>query len=1041
MKKIKKYSLLLILFLAAFVIFSCTKDEDGPVTPSDETGNDDVEAVLIDTWDYYQIENDSAGTRNGVKIGDNRGNYPELVSENYLKIFTHKVVVNEETLGGEDNNGIIVKDNQIYYLDENDQENYAYDYFYNAKTEALWLKGDTADTLTFDFDPFEVPDTLMVNFDEFMLFYRNQQGPRLTLLQPIIDFIIPDEDEDDLDDLTPKFKWEIFPNAVEYVIQVRNDSLFEGSDPESFVIIDTIAAASYEVSNDLENFKSFYWRVKADNSAWSNIWVFHTRKVVELLNPQNNKVVGLRPTINWEEFNDAENYHLQISNDENDFDERELIVDIEQTGTEYIPAIDNFSENTKYYWRVKSDNTEGFWSKVRNFKTERRVKLATPLPLETEVTNPIEFTWDELDNASSYTIQVCLDNEFTDLVVDSTLGISDNYEADLDVNNVYYWRVDCDVAADWSDTLRFQTNNYPFLSSPENESVDVGVIPDFKWIEYNGADSYTLQVATDDNFTDLIIDEIGIEDTVVVLDTDFEGNQTYYWRVQPDNLRDWSEIWSFTTYDITEQVTLLTPTENQEGVYQIPEFTWNPFTGSSLFRIQISDVEDFSNLIINKTTSSESYDLSEDDMLNEQEMLILGNSYYFRVRCDLSIWSATRMFTVTTGIPYDVEAEALSVFKVDLNWKDSAQEETEFLVEVAESLEGDWTELGSVGQNVTEFVDFDKEPNMTYYYRIRVNTPVGYSDYCEPVSVTTLNFSFDSYPELVPVPAGDFEMGSNNGEADEQPVHNILLTHDFEIGKYEVTIGQYADVLNWALGKGKIKGLYDTNMNYADDAVDVGSILKDTELECGVCFDEDEKYFVLQSGIENKPMTDIKWQGAAVYTNWLSQIEGINSLYNTSNWSCSVYDGGNGYRLPTEAEWEYFARYNAADNDWTYPWGETEPNGDLANYFNSGNGNMSLDVGSLPAGNSYLGASDIAGNVWEWCNDKYDSEFYLESPGEDPVGPGGSISGTTRIVIRGGSWEFGPDYLRNTNRSNCKADLNIGRVTTYIGFRILKINP
>ncbi|HHE38199.1 MAG TPA: hypothetical protein ENL20_06470, partial [Candidatus Cloacimonetes bacterium] len=122
-------------------------------------------------------------------------------------------------------------------------------------------------------------------------------------------------------------------------------------------------------------------------------------------------------------------------------------------------------------------------------------------------------------------------------------------------------------------------------------------------------------------------------------------------------------------------------------------------------------------------------------------------------------------------------------------------------------------------------------------------------------------------------------------------------------------------------------------------------------------------------------------------------------------------------------------------------WGETEPNGDLANYFNSGNGNMSLDVGSLPAGNSYLGASDIAGNVWEWCNDKYDSEFYLESPGEDPVGPGGSISGTTRIVIRGGSWEFGPDYLRNTNRSNCKADLNIGRVTTYIGFRILKINP
>ena len=543
----------------------------------------------------------------------------------------------------------------------------------------------------------------------------------------------------------------------------------------------------------------------------------------------------------------------------------------------------------------------------------------------------------------------------------------------------------------------------------------------------------------------MIIDEIDIENTTFIHGTDFEGNQTYYWRVQPENVRDWSETWSFTTYDILEQVILLTPDVDQEGVYQIPEFTWDPFTNTNLFRIQVSDVVDFSELLINKTTSAESYSLNEDDMLNEQEMLILGNIYYFKVRSDIGTWSDIRMFTVTTGIPYDVEAEALSVLKVDLSWRDATLEETAFLIEVSESPEGEWTLVDSVAQNKTEFVDFDKEPNTTYYYRIRVNTPVGYSDYCDPVSsVTTLDFSFDSYPELVAIPAGSFDMGSVNGEEDEQPVHNVQLSNDFEMGKFEITIGQYVDVLNWALGKGKIKELYDAslNLNYAADAVNASTILKDDEeLTCGVYFDDDEKYFIIQTGTENKPMTDIKWQGAAVYTNWLGQIEGLNSLYSTSNWACSVYDGGNGYRLPTEAEWEYFARYNANGNDRTYPWGEDEPNGDLANYYDSGNGNIVMDVGSLPAGNSYQGAGDIAGNVWEWCNDKYNSEYYLESPDVDPVGPGGSISGTTRVVIRGGSWEFGPDFLRNANRSNCKANLDIGRVTTYIGFRVLKINP
>ena len=79
----------------------------------------------------------------------------------------------------------------------------------------------------------------------------------------------------------------------------------------------------------------------------------------------------------------------------------------------------------------------------------------------------------------------------------------------------------------------------------------------------------------------------------------------------------------------------------------------------------------------------------------------------------------------------------------------------------------------------------------------------------------------------------------------------------------------------------------------------------------------------------------------------------------------------------------------------------------------------------------------MSGNVWEWCNDIYGS--YSADPVTDPIGAGGSAGGTTAVVIRGGSWEFDADFLRNTNRSTGMVNLS-SKVNTQIGFRIVKIN-
>ncbi|UCH98654.1 MAG: SUMF1/EgtB/PvdO family nonheme iron enzyme [Candidatus Aminicenantes bacterium] len=159
---------------------------------------------------------------------------------------------------------------------------------------------------------------------------------------------------------------------------------------------------------------------------------------------------------------------------------------------------------------------------------------------------------------------------------------------------------------------------------------------------------------------------------------------------------------------------------------------------------------------------------------------------------------------------------------------------------------------------------------------------------------------------------------------------------------------------------------------------------KDSHIKCT------KGNYQFEPGCENHPVISVSWYGAAEYCKWLSKKIGQE------------------FKLPTEAQWEKAAR---GSDQRKYPWGSREPNIDLANF--NRNIGKTTPVGSYPEGASPYGLMDMAGNVWEWCNDWYNPDYYKNSSPNNPPGP---ASGSKR-VMRGGNWRREARFLRCAYRA------------------------
>ena len=231
--------------------------------------------------------------------------------------------------------------------------------------------------------------------------------------------------------------------------------------------------------------------------------------------------------------------------------------------------------------------------------------------------------------------------------------------------------------------------------------------------------------------------------------------------------------------------------------------------------------------------------------------------------------------------------------------------------------------------------------------------------------------SFDT----VFVEFNSFMMGALSGFSDETPIHSVNLTRDLIVFTHEVTNQLWHQVM---------------------DTV------------------------VVPESLFDFPKYSITWIRAITFCNKLSEVYGLDNAYKIDGANVTFDYNANGWRLPTEAEWEYLCRAGSED--------DFSGNGDInqMGYFDSNSGLQKHRIGEKLA--NQFGLYDVHGNLWEWCWDKYSEDYYNVTPKDNPTGPVGGA----RHVMRGGSYQDGFNFARISNRTINKIDYNA------IGIRLVR---
>jgi len=423
-----------------------------------------------------------------------------------------------------------------------------------------------------------------------------------------------------------------------------------------------------------------------------------------------------------------------------------------------------------------------------------------------------------------------------------------------------------------------------------------------------------------------------------------------------------------------------------------------------------------SNYVIERSSGSgyaEIIKIAENNTTYTDNTVAYNTKYQYRVKAttdnnNSEYSNESSNIKVIISDPYEAYIEEINQFSLTLHWEDTCHFESGFKIERSDD-GATFVEVGSVGPNVTEFTESGLTNDFQYNYRIFSFTENNKSNYTErlPILLAPAGLRY--------VQGGAYMMGDiwHEGDKDEQTLRNVTLP-DFFIGTYEVSYEDYINFMN------SVSITPEGNLNE-------NSLVDMYDSDCAVEWDNVEFYFQKKSKTESKKsaMMEVTWFGAVEYCNWLSLQHGLQQVYEIYPDSVVADWDAKGYRLPTEAEWEYAAR-SGGGNDQKYSGTNfTEEIEEYAVIHYNSNFVVN-EVGSLKP--NLLGIFDMSGNVFEWCWDWH--EHYLTT---NPYFPTGPETGTKR-VNRGGSYNFGPRYARTSNRNMNSPEYSFD----YIGFRICR---